>query len=127
MTALLFIFVLNLLESIFASEDAKTAILRSLLVAGSILAGVLIGAITSVVIAIIIAVIAFIFCISLFFSGHIPSNDKNNGKEAINRYDLIEGHEIITGRKSFDGLTFYGDNGKTYGRESTSSEDWYEK
>lgn len=134
MSILLFIMLLNVLESVLASEDAKTATLRSLLVSGCMLLGALVGAITSIVIAVIIAIVIIIFVISVLFhallGGGSSSSRRNDGKDELETTDLIEfmaGGGKVTGRKSADGLTFYGDNGKTYDRETTSSKDWYER
>lgn len=134
-TIVLFLTVLNVLESILAAEDAKTATLRSLLVFAGLLIGALVGAITSVIMAIILAILAvilFFHVLSGAISGAGSSSRKssNNGKEELETTDLIEfmtGSGNVTGRKSLDGLTFYGDNGKIYERESTFSKDWYEK
>lgn len=132
MLAVLFIMVLNVQESILAAEDAKVAILRSLLVIGFILLGVIIGALTSVVVAICVAILALIFFISLLsgaVGGAMESGNKK-GKTELHSGDIIDfmlGQEKISGSTSFDGLEFHGDNGKTYVRESTSSSDWFEK
>lgn len=132
MLIVLFIMVLNVQESILAAEDAKVAILRSLLVIGFILLGAIIGAITSVVVAICVAILALIFCISLLSGaiGGATESGNKKGKTELHSGDIIDfmlGQEKISGSTSFDGLEFRGDNGKTYVRESTSSNDWFEK
>lgn len=132
MTILLFIMVLNVLESILAAENAKVATLRSLLVIACMLGGALVGALTSVVIAIILAIAAvvlFLYLLSGAVSGGLSGGSKKGDVE-LRSYDIIDvmmGQDKLSGTMSSDGLTFDGNNGKTYVRESTSSNDWYEK
>lgn len=132
MTILLFIVVLNVLESILAAENAKVATLRSLLVIACMLGGALVGALTSVVIAIILAIAAvvlFLYLLSGAVSGGLSGGSKKGDVE-LRSYDIIDvmmGQDKLSGTMSSDGLTFDGNNGKTYVRESTSSNDWYEK
>ena len=132
MTILLFIVVLNVLESILAAENAKVATLRSLLVIACMLGGALVGALTSVVIAIILAIAAVVLCLYLLsgaVSGGLSGGSKKGDVE-LRSYDIIDvmmGQDKLSGTMSSDGLTFDGNNGKTYVRESTSSNDWYEK
>ena len=132
MTILLFIMVLNVLESVLAAENAKVATLRSLLVIACMLGGALVGALTSVVIAIILAIAAvvlFLYLLSGAVSGGLSGGSKKGDVE-LRSYDIIDvmmGQDKLSGTMSSDGLTFDGSNGKTYVRESTSSNDWYEK
>lgn len=132
MTILLFIMVLNVLESVLAAENAKVATLRSLLVLACMLGGALVGALTSVVIAIILAIAAvvlFLYLLSGAVSGGLSGGSKKGDVE-LRSYDIIDvmmGQDKLSGTMSSDGLTFDGNNGKTYVRESTSSNDWYEK
>jgi hypothetical protein len=125
---LLFIMLFNIMESIFAAEDAKVATLRSLLVVGSMLLGTAVGAITSVVVAIILAIAATIFFFSLLFRALTGS--LRGEKAQLESNDLIEfmtGSGKVSGNLSQDGQTFYADNGKTYERDSIVSDNWYEK
>lgn len=127
MTILLFIMVLNVLESILAAENAKVATLRSLLVIGCMLGGALVGAITSVVIAIILAIAAVVlglYLLSGALSGAASGGSKKGDVE-LRSYDIIDvmmGQDKISGTMSSDGLTFDGSNGKTYVRDSCSGD-----
>lgn len=132
MTILLFIMVLNVLESVLAAENAKVATLRCLLVIACMIGGALVGALTSVVVAIILVIAAVILGLYLL-SGAVSgaaSGGSKKGDVELRSYDIIDvmmGQDKISGTMSSDGLTFDGNNGKSYVRESTSSDDWYEK
>jgi hypothetical protein len=132
MTILLFIMVLNVLESILAAENAKVATLRCLLVIGCMIGGALVGALTSVVVAIILAIAAVVLFLYLLLGAlsGAASGGSKKGEVELKSDDIIDfmlGQDKISGTLSSDGLTFDGNNGKSYVRESTSSNDWYEK
>ena len=132
MTILLFIMVLNVLESILAAENAKVATLRCLLVIACMLGGALVGALTSVVVAIILAIVAVVLFLYLLLGALFgaASGGSKKGEVELKSNDIIDvmlGQDKISGTLSSDGLTFDGNNGKSYVRESTSSNDWYEK
>lgn len=128
-TITLVIAVVNIYESIIATDSAKIAILRALLVLGFILASFFLGVLTSVVIATIIAItvaiIALIVVVKLAFTALTGGPRK---KAQLRSYDIIDfmtGNDKKEGELSSDGLTFYEKGGITWKRESTSSNDWY--
>ena len=121
MTILLFIMVLNVLESVLAAENAKVATLRCLLVIACMIGGALVGALTSVVVAIILVIAAVILGLYLL-SGAVSgaaSGGSKKGDVELRSYDIIDvmmGQDKISGTMSSDGLTFDGNNGKSYVR-----------
>lgn len=121
---LAFIMIFNVIESILAVEKVWVGILRSLLVITFLLLGALVGAITSIVIAIILAIVAGILCL-YFILVAISSGGRSRAELRSNdMIDTILGTGRTSGTISSDGLTFYGDDGKTYERDSTSSDNW---
>ena len=117
MTILLFIMVLNVLESILAAENAKVATLRCLLVFGCMLGGALVGAITSVIIAIILAIAAVVLGLYLLLGAlsGAASGGSKKGEVELKSDDIIDvilGQDRLSGTLSSDGLTFDGNNGK---------------
>lgn len=78
----LVIAVLNIYESIIAAENAKIAILRSLLVFGMIVAAFFVGVLTSVVLAIIIAITLAILLLIVVLKGGVSAmTDTSSNKD----------------------------------------------
>lgn len=129
-TAVLVIAVLNIYESIIAAENAKIATLRALLIFGFIVAAFFVGVLTSVVIAIIIAIAAAIIALIVMVKlalGALTGEPRQKAELRSNDIiDFMTGNDKKEGELSSDGLTFYEKGGKTWKRESTSSNDWYE-
>ena len=122
MTILLFIMVLNVLESILAAENAKVATLRSLLVIACMLGGALVGALTSVVVAIILAIAAVVlglYLLSGALSGAVSSSSSSSSSSSETPPPVI----TPTSEMNADGTGYinrYGEFGRRSGQFSNN-------
>ncbi len=129
MVALLIVVVcLNIGESIMVSATPKIAFSRSLLVTAIIVGALVLGFVGSIIVVILIVLYLLLMILlgvlgaksgSRGFSGSGGSSDDSSG-EGI---ELGSGRRI-EGRSSFDGETFFGNNGETYRKSGMGSRSW---
>ena len=116
----IFIWGLNMAESIVASNDALTALKRTMLIlaciAGTYIASGLLAVLVIIIVSAIVAIYIFLTLLGGLLDGSSSSSGSRREKEEQKLYDTEDG--AITGNLSFDSRTLYGDNGKKYYRES---------
>lgn len=111
---------LNIGESIVASADAWTAFKRSMLMLLCIAATYFISGVLAVLVIIVVTAVVAIWLGLTLLGGLLNSSSSSGGgggsQASPERYDTEDGPQ--SGNMSIDERTLYGDNGKTYHRES---------
>ncbi len=107
LTFIVYLWGLNIAESVFSCKDIKTATLRSLLIFASFVAGYIAGVILGVIVIIVVCIILFILgC--YFVLGMLSGSLKPKGKWKTDDGD------IINGEKEWGSDIVHGDDGQDY-------------